>query len=307
MRTVFYNEDHSYQEFGKLGEGAGPMQSGTWYWDAAGHNCQLHQFPIDERQSVVCHIDVIARPVGVVQDQNPGGGGRKVQIVKGNILRGLILPDAPPVPIAANTPAYVVAAVNDRGRTPWDVARDGLRRPADVLAFSQIKPGMVVADLVPGEAYYTRMLAKLVGSKGHVYAVVPNGGGPGARGSRSLQREGKGFSEVPVEESGRCTRGCYPSGTPPYVLPIDYVQAIENITEYSNVTSLWEEFSAYGGDFAIPEQADAVFIADGYHQLHFRELPKMYEGVPGRVNKATLIDVPAFTKKVYGSLKPGGY
>src|SRR5262249_44198997 len=80
-RTSFYNADHTYQEFGRLADGPGPMQMGTWWWDAAGHNCELHQFPIDERSNVVCHTDVFAREIGQVGGQKPDGSGQKQMIV----------------------------------------------------------------------------------------------------------------------------------------------------------------------------------------------------------------------------------
>jgi len=41
------------------------------------------------------------------------------------------------------------------------------------VAFAGVKPGDVVAELLPGGGYYTRILAATVGPQGHVYAVVP--------------------------------------------------------------------------------------------------------------------------------------
>src|SRR5262249_33750343 len=57
-RRHFYHPDGAYQEFGADGTGNNPMQSGLWYWDAAGHNCMLHQYPSNQRQQVVCHDTV---------------------------------------------------------------------------------------------------------------------------------------------------------------------------------------------------------------------------------------------------------
>ena len=42
-----------------------------------------------------------------------------------------------------------------------------------MLAFSGVKPGDKVADLIPGGGYFTLLFAKVVGPKGHVYASVP--------------------------------------------------------------------------------------------------------------------------------------
>jgi predicted methyltransferase len=207
---------------------------------------------------------------------------------------------------APQSAAYVAMSVDPAKRAQWDVARDADRKPADVIAFSQIKPGMVVVDLVPGDAYYTMILSKLVGAKGHVYAVVPRGGGAGARGSRTNQRDGKYPSAVPADDAQGCVLGCYPDSRPPYMLPVDNVLALENTQAFSNVTVLWEDLSSYGGDLAIPEQADAVFTADGYHELHYKNLPPLVEGVKGRANTMKSLDGAAFTKSVFEDLKPGG-
>ena len=66
----------------------------------------------------------------------------------------------------------IQAAIADAGRPQADVQRDANRKPADVLKFAGIKPGDTVAEFLPGQFYYTRILSKLVGPKGHVYVLV---------------------------------------------------------------------------------------------------------------------------------------
>jgi predicted methyltransferase len=66
-------------------------------------------------------------------------------------------------------------AVENPARRPEDRARDGYRRPAEVLALTGIRPGNKVAELGSfGELdkfgqYYTTILADVVGPKGMVY------------------------------------------------------------------------------------------------------------------------------------------
>ena len=72
----------------------------------------------------------------------------------------------------AAPPAFVAAAVADAGRPATDRERDASRKPAEVLAFAGVRPGMVVAELAPGKGYYTRLLAKAVGPNGKVLALV---------------------------------------------------------------------------------------------------------------------------------------
>jgi predicted methyltransferase len=69
----------------------------------------------------------------------------------------------------------ISAAVADVGRPAADTARDIHRKPAEIVAFAGVKPGDKVAEMMPGGGYYTRILAKTVGPKGHIYALVPTG------------------------------------------------------------------------------------------------------------------------------------
>jgi predicted methyltransferase len=75
---------------------------------------------------------------------------------------------ADPAPSAA-----ITAAVADAARPAADTARDAARKPAEIVAFAGVKPGDLVAEMLPGGGYYTRILAKTVGPEGHVYLVVP--------------------------------------------------------------------------------------------------------------------------------------
>ena len=70
-------------------------------------------------------------------------------------------------------PTYVKAAVADPHRPAKQVALDAERKPADMVVFAGIKPGDTVVDLMPGGGYFTRIFAKVVGPKGHVYAYQP--------------------------------------------------------------------------------------------------------------------------------------
>lgn len=87
-------------------------------------------------------------------------------------------PAAPPPPPSADAPvsipANIVSAVQSPSRPETDVRRDGDRLPAQVLAFAGVRSGAKVADLIPGAGYFTRILSKAVGPRGHVYAYVPD-------------------------------------------------------------------------------------------------------------------------------------
>jgi predicted methyltransferase len=63
--------------------------------------------------------------------------------------------------------ADVVASAE---RPAADTARDADRKPAALLAFAGVRPGMKVVELAPGGGYFTRLLSLAVGAEGHVYA-----------------------------------------------------------------------------------------------------------------------------------------
>jgi predicted methyltransferase len=74
---------------------------------------------------------------------------------------------------AHKMPAYVAAAIADKNRPDADTARDADRKPAEMVMFAGIKPGMRVVDFIPGRGYFTRIFAGVVGPKGWVYAFFP--------------------------------------------------------------------------------------------------------------------------------------
>src|SRR4029453_3199869 len=76
-------------------------------------------------------------------------------------------------PEAPKVAAGAAAAVSDPARPAAGVARAPDRKPAAMLAFAEVKPGAVVAELLPGGGYFTRLFAKAVGPKGRVYAILP--------------------------------------------------------------------------------------------------------------------------------------
>ncbi|HEY2808163.1 MAG TPA: methyltransferase domain-containing protein [Steroidobacteraceae bacterium] len=63
------------------------------------------------------------------------------------------------------------AAVAHPGRSDKDLERDALDHPAEVMRLAGIKPGMVVADYMGANGYYSELLSYVVGPKGHVYLL----------------------------------------------------------------------------------------------------------------------------------------
>ncbi len=107
-----------------------------------------------------------------------GGCSRAAREV--TVIRALALAAFATAALTASTeaatkiPPNIAAAVADPARPEADRARDANRKPAECLAFAGVKPGDKVADLIPGQGYFTRLFSKAVGAKGWVYAFAPS-------------------------------------------------------------------------------------------------------------------------------------
>lgn len=141
---------------------------------------------------------------------------------------------------AASIPDNIAAAVADSNRPDADKARDANRKPAQTLAFTGVKPGAQIAELLPGGGYFTRIFSKAVGSTGHVYALVP----------------------APLPDA--------PADMPDFAARVKAIAADPN---YANVSVVVEPFSQLG----VPAPVDLVWTSQNYHDLH--NLPGLDLGV----------------------------
>ena len=115
-----------------------------------------------------------------------------------------------------------------------DDSRDDERRQmAATLAFTGVKPGDTVVDMVPGSGYWTRVFSRLVGASGQVYTVWPK--------------------EMLREYGVKGLAGWAEASVAPH---------------YDNVTDIVQP----GGRLALPTPADVVFTALNYHDYHVNEI-----------------------------------
>lgn len=70
-------------------------------------------------------------------------------------------------------PDQMTELLNNPGRSDADKARDEARKPAEIIAFAGIQPGMAVVDLMAASGWYTEVLSLAVGAEGRVYAQNP--------------------------------------------------------------------------------------------------------------------------------------
>jgi predicted methyltransferase len=76
-------------------------------------------------------------------------------------------------PAAAQGGGGLAAALASANRPQEDKDRDADRKPAELLAFFGVKPGMTVVDIIALGGYITEAASVAVGPKGKVYAQNP--------------------------------------------------------------------------------------------------------------------------------------
>jgi len=149
---------------------------------------------------------------------------------------------------ASAAPSTIEMAVKDTNRPATDVSRDAGRKPAELLAFAGIKPGMVVVDMLPGlgaaGGYFTRLFATAVGPKGRVYAYFGT--------QYDARLKGQGLD------------------------PDNQFTALKHI--YPNLGVIHGPLEG----FVTPQKVDLVWTSNNYHDMH----NKAYEMDPAKVNKA---------------------
>lgn len=102
-----------------------------------------------------------------------------------------------PAPGAASEPA-IAAAIARPGRPESATALDEGRKPAAVLAFLGLRPGMQAADLMTGGGYWAEIMARITGPRGHVtaYEATQFYGDKAKAGWQALLARQKGISLI---------------------------------------------------------------------------------------------------------------
>ena len=127
------------------------------------------------------------------------------------------------------TPTDALRALADPRRPAEQVKLDAARKPAQLIAFARLKRGDKIADFMPGNAYFTRIMSDVVGDAGHVYAFLP------------------------TEQLANCSPQ-----------EVAGTRLLEHEPGYANVSVL----SDTTANFRVPERLDVIWTAQNYHDLH---------------------------------------
>jgi predicted methyltransferase len=173
-----------------------------------------------------------------------------------------------PAPISNERIAEILASPD---RRPADRTNDIRRKPAQMLAFIGVRPGMVALDLSAGGGYTTELIARATGPSGRVYGQ-----------SRPRNPDGP----RPPAPEGAAAAAAAPAIPPSS--PLALAERVKNPAA-GNIVAVVRTFE----DPAPPEVAsnglDLVTLMFNYHDLGWLGIDR------AQMNRA-----------VFAALKPGG-
>jgi predicted methyltransferase len=188
---------------------------------------------------------------------------------------------APPSSGAATVSRERIAEiVASPDRSAADRTNDTRRKPAEMLAFIGIRPGMVALDLSAGGGYTTELIARAVGPAGRVY---------GQSAPRDPARSPPAAPEgaaAPVALAPRATAAPPPAGPPS--TPLRLADRSKNPAA-GNIVSVVQKFEDPAPAAVASGGLDLVTLMFNYHDL-------------GHMG----IDRAQMNKAVFVALKSGG-
>jgi predicted methyltransferase len=149
---------------------------------------------------------------------------------------------------ASSIAPSAAAAVASPLRPNSDIQVDGDRKPAELLTFAGIRPGDKIADLIPGDGYFTRLFRQVVGPQGHVFAVIPQ-----VLAANSSKR-------------------------------LDPIKELIAAPGYENVSLIVRPYEDIGADIPL----DLVWTSQNYHDVYGEVGPFAVPGVSGKEEAAKM-------------------
>ena len=178
----------------------------------------------------------------------------------------------------ADLSGVIAQAVANPARPADYRAADAYRKPAETLAFSGIRPGMIVGEFYPAGGYFTRMLSGVVGPEGHIYAIENAGWNDSYKDDQAMLAEGN-WNNVSLDRQ--------PFGTVKFPKPLDIAWVTQNyhdmkVPEYGPVDTAKFDREV----FAALKPGGIFFVLDheGWAGMTNEDIAKVH-----RVEKAQVI------------------
>ncbi|MEO8925350.1 MAG: hypothetical protein ABI330_21450 [Caldimonas sp.] len=176
--------------------------------------------------------------------------------------------------------ARIGAIVASPDRSAADRTNDRRRKPAEMLAFIGIRPGMVALDVSAGGGYTTELLARSVGPSGRVY------GQSAPRAVRSGPTEPEGASAPGAAPAMAAAPAPVASGPRPSRVALAERARNPNA---SNIVAVVQPFENPAPAEVASNGLDLVTLMFNYHDLGWMGVDRT------RMNRA-----------IFAALKPGG-
>jgi predicted methyltransferase len=186
--------------------------------------------------------------------------------------------DAPPL-----SRERIQEIVQSPDRSAADRTNDLRRKPADMLAFIGIRPGMVALDLSTGGGYTTELLARAVGLAGKAYGQSQPPRDPSAAPRPPVTPEGNASPQIVTPA---------PAANAPAPIRRTSPQALAERAKnpaVANIVSVMRPFENPVPPELAANALDLVTLMFNYHDL-------------GHMG----VDRAAMNQRVFAALRPGG-
>ena len=181
------------------------------------------------------------------------------------------------------SPERITEILASPDRSAADRTNDIRRKPAQMLAFIGILPGMVAVDLSSGGGYTTELIARAVGPTGRVYGQSPPRNAPPPPPAAP---EGAAFpaAQSPTVAAAVAT----PAAAAPMTTPMRLAERAKNPAA-GNIVSVVQKFEDPFPAAVASNGVDLVTLMFNYHDL-------------GHMG----VDRAQMNQAVFAALKPGG-
>jgi predicted methyltransferase len=192
----------------------------------------------------------------------------------GALLPLAVLAACASAPTAAPTLSTerIAAIVASPDRPAGDRQNDARRKPAEMLEFIGVRPGMQVLDIFAAGGYTSELLARSVGPTGHVYAQAR----PPAPQPRPAAPEG-GSAPPPMAPAA------------PPMTPAQRMAARAQNAGLANLSAVVAPFESPAGPPITDGSLDLVTFMFNYHDMGWLK-----------------VDRGAMNASIFKALKPGG-
>ena len=188
----------------------------------------------------------------------------------------------PPSGAATLSPERIAEILASPDRSASDRTNDIRRKPAQMLAFIGLWPGMVALDVSSGGGYTTELIARAVGPTGRVYGQsAPRD--PARLPPAPAAPEGAAFPTAPAPPA---VPAAAPTGLPS--TPLRLAERAKNPAA-GNIVSVVQKFEDPAPAAVASNGLDLVTLMFNYHDLGFMS-----------------VDRTQMNKAVFAALKPGG-